>query len=109
MAGPKLFSNLPLGSLRSHFSATSFRYCHSLSQGNGAVRLISKNRLMTSVLAYLQGVLPRKSLVAVFTREGFDSKMYSFVSLQIVISIERLRTYITPVGAVLLGIGSPGI
>lgn len=44
---------------------------------------------------HLERVFPRKALVAVIARERFDGKMDPLVSLQIMISIEALRTLIT--------------
>ena len=52
--------------------------------------------------AYLERVLSGKTLIAVSARERLDCKVYPFMSLQVVIAIEALRTLIAPERAVVL-------
>jgi hypothetical protein len=46
------------------------------------------------VETYLESILSGKALVAVSTREGFDSQVYALVTLKIVIPVEALRALV---------------
>jgi hypothetical protein len=51
----------------------------------------------------LQGVLAREALVAMTTREWFDCQMYPLMSLEVMVTIEALRTLITLEWSIIVG------
>lgn len=54
------------------------------------------------MVTYLERVLAREALVAMAAWERLDSKMYPLVPLQVVISVEALRTLVAPKRSVIL-------
>jgi hypothetical protein len=46
-------------------------------------------------VTYLERIFPGETLVTVVTRERLDGQMYSFMPLQIVVSIEALWALVT--------------
>ena len=51
-------------------------------------------RVYQHVETYLESILSGKTLVAVSTREGFDSQVDALVTLEIVVSVEALRALV---------------
>ena len=57
---------------------------------------------MMAGIAYLEGILPRKALVTPAAGIWFNSQMDALVSLEVVVSVERLRALITLEGTVIV-------
>lgn len=60
--------------------------------------------VMERFAAYLQGIFSGEALAAKRTREGLDCQVDSLVTLQVVISAERLNTLVTFEGTFRLGL-----